>query len=252
MTTGGQTARSWRALRIFRAFGVDVYLHWSWLIGLLIVPQLPRILHRLYGRVEGPQVPLWLGIVEYLCLFAIVLLHEFGHALACQSVGGRANQIVLWPLGGIAFVQPPPRPGAVLWSIAAGPLVNVLLTPLLILVALAVYATPLRDVPWLLELTMQIAGINLTLLIFNMLPIFPLDGGQILQALLWFIIGRANSLLVCAVLGIVGAAGMGLVGYLIDPWLILLAAFAMMYSISAVRMALAMIRAQQDASTQSG
>ena len=46
-------------------------------------------------------------------LFAIVLLHEFGHALACRQVGGKANQIVLWPLGGIAYVKPPPRPGAV-------------------------------------------------------------------------------------------------------------------------------------------
>ena len=59
-----------------------------------------------------------------------MLLHEFGHALACRQVGGVANRIVLWPLGGIAYVNPPPRPGAVLWSIAAGPLVNVALVPI--------------------------------------------------------------------------------------------------------------------------
>ena len=61
--------------------------------------------------------------------FLIVLLHEFGHALACRQVGGTANQIVLWPLGGVAYVNPPQRPGATLWSIAAGPLVNVALLP---------------------------------------------------------------------------------------------------------------------------
>jgi Zn-dependent protease len=57
------------------------------------------------------------------------LFHEFGHALACRQVGGQADLIVLWPLGGVAYVSPPPRPGALLWRIAAGPLVNVLLVP---------------------------------------------------------------------------------------------------------------------------
>src|SRR5207245_10576236 len=71
------------------------------------------------------------NVLEYLALFLIVLLHEYGHALACRQVGGRADQIVLWPLGGVAYVNPPPRPGATLWSIAAGPLVNVALLPVL-------------------------------------------------------------------------------------------------------------------------
>ena len=56
-----------------------------------------------------------------------MLTHEFGHALACRSVGGTADNIMLWPLGGVAYVNPPQRPGATLWSIAAGPLVNVAL-----------------------------------------------------------------------------------------------------------------------------
>src|SRR6478672_1278221 len=73
------------------------------------------------------------NVAEYLALFLIVTLHEFGHAMACRQVGGTANQIVLWPLGGVAYVDPPPRPGATLWSIAAGPLVNVVLMPLLLI-----------------------------------------------------------------------------------------------------------------------
>ena len=64
----------------------------------------------------------------------LILAHEFGHSLACRSVGGEANRIVLWPLGGIAYVSPPQRPGATLWSIAAGPLVNVALVPVLFVV----------------------------------------------------------------------------------------------------------------------
>ena len=60
-----------------------------------------------------------------------MLTHEFGHQLACRSVGGQTHDIVLWPLGGVAYVTPPQRPGAQLWSIAAGPLVNVVLVPVL-------------------------------------------------------------------------------------------------------------------------
>jgi len=84
------------AIRLFRLFGIDVFLHWSWLIVGAI-----EIQHR-----RGEYSSVFWNILEYISLFGIVLMHEFGHALACKSVGGIANQIVLWPLGGIAFVQP--------------------------------------------------------------------------------------------------------------------------------------------------
>jgi Zn-dependent protease len=161
-------------------------------------------------------------------IFGIVLLHEFGHALACRQVGGQANRIMLWPLGGVAFVQPPPRPGAVLWSIAAGPLVNVILLPVTIIAFWIASGAGLqnehRD---FVHFLYSIAVINFVLLVFNMLPIYPLDGGQILQALLWFVIGRARSLMVSGIIGLVGAAGvivLALVG-LRDQWLVLLAIF---------------------------
>src|SRR5262245_23597211 len=109
------------SLRIFRFAGIDVYLHWLWFAFAFVLIQVKREPDYESGA--------W-RVAEYVSLFVIVLLHEFGHALACRSVGGQANRIVLWPLGGIAYVAPPPRPGAVLWSIAAGPLVNVLLFPL--------------------------------------------------------------------------------------------------------------------------
>src|SRR3954469_18155780 len=108
-------------IRLFKFRGIQVYLHFSWF--LIAAYQLTQ-LKAMY------RSPIW-AVAEYLSLFAIVLLHEFGHALACRQTGGEANQIVLWPLGGIAFVNPPRRPGAMLWSIAAGPLVNVLLFPIL-------------------------------------------------------------------------------------------------------------------------
>ena len=106
---------------MFRIAGIDLYLHWSWFVVAL---------YEIGSRVTGYSSPVW-NALEYLTLFGIVLLHEMGHALACRQVGGEANLIVLWPLGGVAYVSPPPRPGATLWSIAAGPLVNVALLPVL-------------------------------------------------------------------------------------------------------------------------
>src|ERR1700731_1253862 len=109
------------AIRLFRFSGIDVFLHWFWFLVAAYEIQTRK----------GSYSSLTWNIAEYLALFLIVMLHEFGHALACRQVGGKANQIVLWPLGGVAYVDPPPRPGATLWSIAAGPLVNVALLPIL-------------------------------------------------------------------------------------------------------------------------
>jgi hypothetical protein len=116
---------------------------------------------------------------EYLALFLIVLMHEFGHALACRSVGGRADRILLWPLGGVAFVDPPQRPGAVLWSIVAGPLVNVILVPITLVVAYQFDVLRVHgDFTSLQRFIQAIFAINLGLLIFNLLPIYPLTVGR--------------------------------------------------------------------------
>ena len=109
------------SFRLFRFAGIEVFLHWSW---FLIAAYEVQVWRSMFSS------PVWAALL-YLGLFSLVTLHEFGHALACRQVGGRADRIVLWPLGGIAFVSPPPRAGAMLWSIAAGPLVNVFLAPIL-------------------------------------------------------------------------------------------------------------------------
>jgi uncharacterized protein (TIGR03067 family) len=188
------------SIRLFRVAGIDVLLHWSWFFFAVL-----RLLH---GGSDDPfglapyESPVWY-VVEYLALFGLVLLHEFGHVLACRSVGGTANRIVLWPLGGVAFVDPPARPGAFLWSIAAGPLVNVLLLAPTVGFWLACRAGGFQDTaPDLYRFAAGLAQINGYLLLFNILPVYPLDGGKILQALLWFVLGRARSLLVAAALGL--------------------------------------------------
>ena len=187
------------SFRLFKLFGIEVFLHWSWFFILF---------YNIKIRSGAYSSIVW-NVIECVSLFAIVLTHEFGHALACKSVGGQANQIVLWPFGGVAYVAPPQRPGAVLWSIVAGPLVNVVLVPVLSVIWWFAASAGWEDsIPDLYTYIKVIWIINLSLLIFNMLPIYPLDGGKILFALLWFILGRARSLMVATVLGLIGIAAL--------------------------------------------
>ena len=212
---------SWR---IFRALGIDVHVHWSWFIALMI-------LFQLFGG-DNPAMFLLL----FGTLFGVVLMHEYGHALACRSVGGRVGHIVLWPLGGMAYVQPPARPSALLWTIAAGPLVNLVLIPvgigaLLVGGALGVSDAIVMYLNWFVY-------INVLLFLFNMLPAYPLDGGQILQGILWYFMPRTRAIIYSSAIGLVFGAVMvafGLLGSInpdvgrtipINPfWMVILGGF---------------------------
>ncbi len=186
-------------LRIFRLVGIDVYVHWLWLVVAL---------YEVQSRRDSYSSQVW-NVAEYLSLFAIVLLHEFGHALACRSVGGRAERILLWPFGGVAYVDPPQRPGAILWSIAAGPLVNVvLLAPTI--AGTFIFSEAAGFSANVHHFFMALAVMNVVLLVFNMLPSYPLDGGQILRSVLWYFMGPVRSLRVVSVIGMLGAVGLAL------------------------------------------
>jgi Zn-dependent protease len=230
------------SLRLFRVAGIDVFVHWSWLVVAYF---------RIQWRAADvpPELsytsPAWY-VIEYVAVFGIVLLHEFGHALACRSVGGQANRIVLWPLGGVALVAPPPRPGAYLWSLVAGPLVNVLLLPptigLVVLSHAAGWGQTMPDVDHLL---FALAVINSLMLLFNLLPIYPLDGGQIVQSLLWFVIGRGQSLLVVTAVSLVTAASLLIVTLVVGWWWVsAICAFAVLASLAGLRRAGALLRLQ--------
>jgi len=216
------------SIHLFRLAGIDVYLHWSWFI---------IAIYSIQYRTREYSSVIW-NVLEYLSLFLIVLMHEFGHSLACRQVGGQANQIVLWPLGGVAYVSPPQRPGAQLWSIAAGPLMNLILFPVLTVLVLVG-----RNFGWgeaapdAFSLLKNICIINLVILIFNLMPVYPLDGGQILRSLLWFPLGRANSLMAASIIGFIGVAALLLTAMLLlflstDPtqgvWLGIMSAFILL------------------------
>lgn len=232
------------SFRIFRLLGIDVYLHWSWF--LVAVLRLKFVHYSEYSS------PVWY-VIEYLSLFLIVLMHEFGHALACRQVGGQANQIVLWPLGGVAYVSPPQRPGAMLWSIAAGPLVNVALLPVFFTLWFCG-----RSLGWedsfhdFYTFLFTLLIIDVGLLIFNLLPIYPLDGGKILWSVLWFPFGRANSLLFATIIGFIGVAGLGLLALfsmMTDTasgiWLVAIAGFMGLNCWNSLRYALALSKLEK-------
>lgn len=208
-------------IHLFRFAGIDLFLHWSWFLVAA---------YEISDRAKTYSSLTW-NVAEYLALFLIVMLHEYGHALACRQVGGVANRIMLWPLGGVAYVNAPPRPGATLWTIAAGPLVNVALIPILsMLGAFDRSHAWVQAMPNAHTFLHSIFYINFGLLIFNLLPIYPLDGGQILRSLLWFVLGRALSLMAVSVIGFVGAGGLILLALRTQSaWLAVLCLFMLAY-----------------------
>jgi Zn-dependent protease len=205
------------SFKIFTLAGIGVYVHWMWFLAAIYTFQY---------RTHVYTSLVW-NVLEYLSLFAIVLTHEFGHQLACRQVGGKTHDIVLWLLGGVAYVSPPQRPGAQLWSIAAGPLVNVALIPVFsVLVSVSSHLHWYNNHPDLYDYLHNVWWINVGLLIFNLMPVYPLDGGQILRSLLWFPFGRANSLMIASIIGFIGLAALiGLAMLDQSFWLGLMAVF---------------------------
>jgi len=126
------------------------------------------------------------GVALTLLLFLCVLLHEFGHAFAAESFGIRTPDITLLPIGGLARLESMPRsPWQELVITVAGPMVNVVIAAILLLV--------LRISPWTAwdslqylnsPLLYQLLGLNILLVVFNIIPAFPMDGGRILRSLL--------------------------------------------------------------------
>lgn len=162
-------------------------------------------------------------------LFVIVLLHEYGHCLACRFVGGEADEILMWPLGGLASCRPPHNWKASLVTTLGGPTVNVVLWPILGLGVLAsgagwggVLFNPFYPSAALATLSLEqwwkvaiwwAYYVNLMLLAFNMLCVmFPLDAGRVVQELLWGRIGYRRSMEIATTAGLVVAGALVILG----------------------------------------
>jgi Zn-dependent protease len=202
-----------QGLPLGRWFGIRVVLHWTF----LVFAAFQIIGASQGGRALGPISPTMIALLTMVLLFGTVLLHEFGHALACKAMGGTAERIILWPLGGIAFVQPPMNPWAFFVTTACGPLVNAILWPLFWW--LSNYGLPMIENTtspntfiYLAVVCEAMTWINKALLLFNLIPAYPMDGGRLLQETLWFIVGYGKSLQIAGMVGSVAGGGLILLG----------------------------------------
>jgi Zn-dependent protease len=165
--------------RIGSIFGIPLMLDPSWFFILLGVTY---VYGATWQDLDWGQNIAWIaGFVMALALFGSVLLHELGHSLVARSQGIKVNSITLFLFGGIASIDRESKtPGQAFQVAIAGPAVSFSLFVLLFLVRQAVgWSEPLTTI------VRDLAGINLMLAIFNMIPGLPLDGGQVLKAAIW-------------------------------------------------------------------
>jgi len=242
------------SLPLGRLFGINIRVHIFFPIIAL------GLILRTYFKQDAadPKAPAagaWIDMAMVIgLLFVSVLLHEFGHCFAGRWVEGDAQEILMWPLGGLAYVEVPHTPRAHLIMAAGGPLVNV---GLCLLSGFALvwlnYWPPLHPLashgPWRYDasgavylfswadggrVSVDFAGqgalaivlarffwINWVLTLINLLPGFPLDGGRIAQAILWRYVGYRQGTLVAVFLGFVVMFVVGVAGIVFEELLAL-------------------------------
>lgn len=176
------------SVRLGRVFGIEVGLHYSWfLIALLITVSLSDQFQ--HSHPEWGASLIWTtALITALLFFAALLAHEFSHALVAKSRGLTTRAITLFALGGVAQIEKEPEdPKTEFWVGIAGPFTSAIIG--LISLGLAwltgwrYHATP--GTP-LASMLVWLGYINLMLAAFNMIPGFPLDGGRILRAIIWW------------------------------------------------------------------
>ena len=222
-------------LRIGRLAGIPIGIQPLWLV---VVALITYSLGHDYYAVEDPRLSsaasYALGLLSAVALFGGIVLHELGHALVARRRGVQVDEIDLWLLGGVARIHGEPRHARDELAFAlAGPAVTAVLLALAGALRLA-FGDSMAD--WLLALVDYGVFVNATILGFNLLPAFPLDGGRVLRALLWRRLGdhdRATAIaarggrafgIVLVALG-VGAFVQGVPGGL---WLALIGGFLIM------------------------
>lgn len=174
--------RSWK---IGRVEGIDLYVHWSF----LLVPAL--ILFSNLGR-GVPFAALAVGTA--LAVFGCVLLHELGHALAGRLFDIGTRDITLYPIGGVARLERMPEsPFAELVIALAGPAVNVVIATGLFVGLQLSGARWLGSTAFTVMFLVQLLIANVVLVLFNMLPAFPMDGGRVFRALLSLLTDRLRA-----------------------------------------------------------
>jgi Zn-dependent protease len=207
--------------KLGRFAGIDVYVHATFLLILGWVGYN-------YWREYQDWSKVLIGILFILGLFACVVLHEYGHALTARRYGIKTRDITLYPIGGVARLERlPDRPIEELWVALAGPAVNVVIAALLI-----AYLVLTNGLPPFLGMSFtqgsfveRLMVANVYLVVFNLIPAFPMDGGRVLRALLALKLEYVQATQIAATIGQGIALLFGFVGLFTDSFLVFIALF---------------------------
>ncbi|HTW65764.1 MAG TPA: site-2 protease family protein [Bryobacteraceae bacterium] len=177
-------------IKLGRVFGIEIGLHYSWfLIALLIVYSLSSQFHA-SNPGWGDQVILTMAIGTAILFFVSLLLHELAHSLVATSHGLPVKEITLFALGGVSQIEKNPTSAKLeFWMAFVGPLTSVVIGSACVAAARLI-GQPASD-PWTAML-LWLGYINLTLGVFNLIPGYPLDGGRVLRAIIWWKTGNAD------------------------------------------------------------
>lgn len=189
-------------LQLARVFGIRIGVEWSWFVVLFIVI---FVLRDYFAQILPTSSQAFtVAVLSTLAFFASLLAHELGHALVARRLGLQIDGIDLWLFGGFTRTRGEIGTARDEFSLAAaGPAVTALLTLIFLLAGLAfgslnrvvdvaLFDPNVRHVSAALALFSWLALINLFLLVFNLVPALPLDGGRIAQAIAWQLTGDRN------------------------------------------------------------
>lgn len=207
--------------------GIKIIVHWTFffLILWIVFDELKR---------GGTTQSVLFNVAFVLAVFMCVVLHELGHALMAKRFGVNTKKITLLPIGGMASLDKiPESPKQELFVVIAGPLVNVIIAILIYLIlpiqelaniSLTENLETFSEVT-LHNFLLYLFVVNIGLVIFNIIPAFPMDGGRILRALLAMKIDRVKATQIASSIGQVFALAFLLIGLLYNPFLIFIALF---------------------------
>ena len=201
--------------------GIDVFVHATFLLLIGWIGYSHWLQYGTFAKVIE-------GIVFILALFLCVVLHEYGHALTARKYGIKTRDITLYPIGGVARLERlPDKPIEELWVALMGPAVNVVIAALLF-----AYLYLTRGLVPITDLTVasgsflaRLMTVNVSLVLFNLLPAFPMDGGRVLRALLAMRMDYVRATQIAANIGQGLAFLLGLFGLFNNPFLLFIAFF---------------------------
>jgi Zn-dependent protease len=207
--------------KLGRFAGIDVFVHATFLLLIGWVGYSHWLERQNWNDVLT-------GILFILALFLCVVLHEYGHALTARRYGIKTRDITLYPIGGVARLERmPEKPIEELWVALMGPAVNVVIAVLLFAYLLVTNGlVPLTDLTVSSgSFVERLMMVNISLVLFNLIPAFPMDGGRVLRALLAMRMDYVRATQVAAVIGQGLALVFGFIGLFSNPFLLFIALF---------------------------